>query len=145
MMWNRMDLLGASSLFLYLSLYSLFSLFGSGSLFPHPLWRVLGTPNEDTWPGVTSLPDFKSAFPKWPSKVMGFSYDVMFVVCSDVIMLQRKKRENILYKVFLVHMLFAGVGDCCSKSWASWHWSPFCKFKIWDDANCICSSLFAAQ
>ncbi|KAG5540550.1 hypothetical protein RHGRI_020683 [Rhododendron griersonianum] len=34
------------------------------------IFRVLGTPNEDTWPGVTSLPDFKSAFPKWPSKVI---------------------------------------------------------------------------
>eukprot|EP01018_Ginkgo_biloba_P020448 Gb_39785 [translate_table: standard] len=33
------------------------------------IFRVLGTPNEETWPGVTSLPDFKSAFPKWPAKV----------------------------------------------------------------------------
>ncbi|OMO91100.1 hypothetical protein COLO4_18633 [Corchorus olitorius] len=32
------------------------------------IFRILGTPNEDTWPGVTSLPDFKSAFPKWPPK-----------------------------------------------------------------------------
>ncbi|XP_058109734.1 cell division control protein 2 homolog A isoform X1 [Magnolia sinica] len=32
------------------------------------IFRVLGTPNEETWPGVTALPDFKSAFPKWPSK-----------------------------------------------------------------------------
>ncbi|THG10112.1 hypothetical protein TEA_000768 [Camellia sinensis var. sinensis] len=32
------------------------------------IFRILGTPNEDTWPGVTSLADFKSAFPKWPSK-----------------------------------------------------------------------------
>jgi len=31
--------------------------------------RLLGTPTEETWPGVTSLPDFKSAFPKWPPKV----------------------------------------------------------------------------
>ena len=31
--------------------------------------RLLGTPTEETWPGVTSLPDFKSAFPKWPTKV----------------------------------------------------------------------------
>lgn len=30
----------------------------------------MGTPNEETWPGVTALPDFKSAFPKWPSKVL---------------------------------------------------------------------------
>ncbi|XP_064975416.1 cell division control protein 2 homolog 1 isoform X3 [Musa acuminata AAA Group] len=33
------------------------------------IFRVLGTPNEETWPGVTSLPDFKSAFPKWLPKV----------------------------------------------------------------------------
>ncbi|XP_061370454.1 cell division control protein 2 homolog isoform X1 [Gastrolobium bilobum] len=32
------------------------------------IFRILGTPNEDTWPGVTSLPDFKSTFPKWPPK-----------------------------------------------------------------------------
>ncbi|KAI4326323.1 hypothetical protein MLD38_031649 [Melastoma candidum] len=32
------------------------------------IFRIMGTPNEDTWPGVTSLPDFKSAFPKWPPK-----------------------------------------------------------------------------
>ncbi|KAG6391228.1 hypothetical protein SASPL_148981 [Salvia splendens] len=32
------------------------------------IFRVMGTPTEDTWPGVTSLPDFKSSFPKWPSK-----------------------------------------------------------------------------
>ena len=25
----------------------------------------MGTPNEDTWPGVTSLPDYKHTFPKW--------------------------------------------------------------------------------
>jgi cyclin-dependent kinase 2 len=32
------------------------------------IFRLLGTPTEETWPGVTSLPDFKSAFPKWPPK-----------------------------------------------------------------------------
>uniref|UniRef100_M1BLC9 cyclin-dependent kinase n=1 Tax=Solanum tuberosum TaxID=4113 RepID=M1BLC9_SOLTU len=32
------------------------------------IFRVVGTPNEDTWPGVTSLPDYKSTFPKWPPK-----------------------------------------------------------------------------
>ncbi|CAL5024339.1 unnamed protein product [Urochloa decumbens] len=31
------------------------------------IFRILGTPNEETWPGVTSLPDYKSTFPKWPS------------------------------------------------------------------------------
>ncbi|XP_024371211.1 cell division control protein 2 homolog isoform X1 [Physcomitrium patens] len=32
------------------------------------IFRTLGTPNEEVWPGVTSLPDFKTAFPKWPPK-----------------------------------------------------------------------------
>ncbi|PIA43985.1 hypothetical protein AQUCO_01800212v1 [Aquilegia coerulea] len=32
------------------------------------IFRILGTPTEETWPGVTSLPDFKSTFPKWPLK-----------------------------------------------------------------------------
>lgn len=27
--------------------------------------RLLGTPDENTWPGVTSFPDFKTSFPKW--------------------------------------------------------------------------------
>lgn len=28
----------------------------------------MGTPNEETWPGVTSLPDFQESFPKWEKK-----------------------------------------------------------------------------
>ncbi|OQE64562.1 hypothetical protein PENNAL_c0223G12076 [Penicillium nalgiovense] len=27
--------------------------------------RVLGTPDEELWPGVTSFPDYKATFPKW--------------------------------------------------------------------------------
>ena len=27
--------------------------------------RILGTPDEVEWPGVTSFPDFKPSFPKW--------------------------------------------------------------------------------
>ncbi|KAI9829174.1 MAG: Cyclin-dependent kinase catalytic subunit [Thelocarpon impressellum] len=29
------------------------------------IFRLLGTPDEQIWPGVTSLPDFKTSFPKW--------------------------------------------------------------------------------
>ncbi len=28
-------------------------------------YRLLGTPDEDVWPGVKSLPDYKSTFPQW--------------------------------------------------------------------------------
>lgn len=30
------------------------------------IFRTLGTPDEETWKGVTKLPDYKSTFPKWP-------------------------------------------------------------------------------
>ncbi|KAL8910366.1 MAG: hypothetical protein Q9171_004320 [Xanthocarpia ochracea] len=29
------------------------------------IFRLLGTPNDHDWPGVTSFPDFKPSFPKW--------------------------------------------------------------------------------
>jgi serine/threonine protein kinase len=29
------------------------------------IFRVLGTPTEETWPGVSQLPDFKASFPLW--------------------------------------------------------------------------------
>lgn len=32
------------------------------------IFRALGTPNEESWPGVTSLPDYKPTFPKWPGQ-----------------------------------------------------------------------------
>ncbi|GAA5941478.1 hypothetical protein JCM10213_006098 [Rhodosporidiobolus nylandii] len=32
------------------------------------IFRLLGTPDEDVWPGVTSLPDYKSTFPNWSAK-----------------------------------------------------------------------------
>ena len=31
------------------------------------IFRVLGTPNEDVWPGVTALQDWNEDFPKWPA------------------------------------------------------------------------------
>lgn len=38
------------------------------------IFRLLGTPSETTWPGITALPHFQSAFPFWkstqPSKVL---------------------------------------------------------------------------
>jgi cyclin-dependent kinase len=32
------------------------------------IFRILGTPNDDVWPDVTYLPDFKPTFPKWSRK-----------------------------------------------------------------------------
>ncbi len=32
------------------------------------IFRVLGTPDESTWPGVSRYPDYKDTFPKWPAR-----------------------------------------------------------------------------
>jgi len=29
------------------------------------IFRILGTPNEELWPGVSGLPDYKASFPQW--------------------------------------------------------------------------------
>ncbi|EOD39588.1 hypothetical protein EMIHUDRAFT_433442 [Emiliania huxleyi CCMP1516] len=34
------------------------------------IFRLLGTPTENMWQGVSQLPDFKSNFPKWSPKTM---------------------------------------------------------------------------
>jgi len=34
------------------------------------IFRTMGTPTEDIWPGVTSLPDYKANFPSWKSNVL---------------------------------------------------------------------------
>ncbi|XP_017782481.1 PREDICTED: cyclin-dependent kinase A-1-like [Nicrophorus vespilloides] len=31
----------------------------------YKMFKICGTPNESTWPGCTSLPDYRSSFPKW--------------------------------------------------------------------------------
>ncbi|RYP10588.1 hypothetical protein DL764_000558 [Monosporascus ibericus] len=40
-------------------------------------FRLLGTPSEEVWPGVTSYPDFKPSFPKWKR-------DENAVLCSNL-------------------------------------------------------------
>ena len=33
------------------------------------VWRVTtGTPDEQVWPGVSKLPDYKSSFPRWQAQ-----------------------------------------------------------------------------
>ncbi|XP_025417018.1 cyclin-dependent kinase 1 [Sipha flava] len=34
------------------------------------IFRILTTPNEDTWPGVSELKDYKPTFPKWSESIL---------------------------------------------------------------------------
>jgi len=78
-LWYRSPeiLLGSSSygpeLDVWSLLCTLYECDTSTPLFPgdseidqlHKIFRVLGTPNEEVWPDVTSLPEYRSEFPQW--------------------------------------------------------------------------------
>ncbi|XP_059178100.1 cyclin-dependent kinase 2-like isoform X2 [Physella acuta] len=75
------------------------------------IFRTLGTPDESNWPGVTSLPDYKSSFPKWPVKEVGL---LVPGLCSDGIdllhkMLTYEPSKRISAKSALHHPYFIGV------------------------------------
>lgn len=42
------------------------------------IFRILGTPTEATWPGVSSMPDYKPVFPRWERQ------DISQVLPSDI-------------------------------------------------------------
>ncbi|EIM84986.1 Pkinase-domain-containing protein [Stereum hirsutum FP-91666 SS1] len=35
------------------------------------IFRILGTPNDETWPGIRALPDYKPTFPQWSKQDLG--------------------------------------------------------------------------
>lgn len=47
--------------------------------------RLLGTPNEGNWPGVTSLPDYKSSFPSWSTKNLSANITGVTAQSSELI------------------------------------------------------------
>ncbi|KAL0297251.1 UNVERIFIED_CONTAM: Cell division control protein 2A [Sesamum radiatum] len=76
------------------------------------IFRVMGTPNEDTWPGVTSLPDFKSAFPKWPPKDLATVVPNLDAAGLDLLckMLCLDPSKRITARSALEHEYFKDIG-----------------------------------
>ncbi|KAJ6811333.1 cell division control protein 2-like protein A [Iris pallida] len=76
------------------------------------IFRVMGTPNEDTWPGVSSLPDFKSAFPKWPAKDLATVVPSLEAAGIDLLskMLRLEPSKRITARQALEHEYFKDVG-----------------------------------
>ncbi|BFZ06355.1 hypothetical protein BsWGS_09395 [Bradybaena similaris] len=75
------------------------------------IFRTLGTPDENIWPGVTSLPDFKSTFPKWPVKEAKTLIPTMCAEGTDLLqkMLTYEPSKRISAKTALLHPYFVGV------------------------------------
>ncbi|XP_030472396.1 cell division control protein 2 homolog [Syzygium oleosum] len=76
------------------------------------IFRIMGTPNEDSWPGVTSLPDFKSTFPKWAPQDLKTVTPNLDPAGVDLLskMLCMDPRRRITAKVALEHEYFKDVG-----------------------------------
>ncbi|CAH7667735.1 kinase-like domain-containing protein [Phakopsora pachyrhizi] len=75
------------------------------------IFRLLGTPNESTWPGVQSLPDYKPGFPQWSAKDIGSQVPNSTPVSVDLIakMLVYDPAKRASAKASLVHPYFVCV------------------------------------
>jgi len=74
------------------------------------IFRILGTPNEETWPGVRSLPDYKPTFPQWSGAELSTQVPILDPAGADLIknMLAYDTAKRISAKRTLIHPYFAG-------------------------------------
>ncbi len=75
------------------------------------IFRITGTPTEETWPGVTELPDWKGTFPNWKRQDLS---TVVTKLCPDGLdlldkMLTLDPCQRISAKRALNHPYFAGM------------------------------------
>jgi len=73
------------------------------------IFKIMGTPNEQAWPGVSALPDYKATFPQWSTKDLSGVVPVLDEAGIDML------RQTLVYdsakrlsaKRALVHPYFA--------------------------------------
>jgi len=73
------------------------------------IFRTMGTPDETTWPGVQSLPDFKPTFPRWPARSVARVCPTLDAAGADLLtrMLAYDPIERITARDALKHPFFA--------------------------------------
>jgi len=72
------------------------------------IFRTLGTPNDQTWPGVTQFPDYKPSFPDWPQQSIKKAIQTTDNLAADLIvkMLIYEPGKRISAKQALLHPYF---------------------------------------
>ncbi|CAL8470683.1 g10225 [Coccomyxa elongata] len=77
------------------------------------IFRTLGTPTEETWPGVHDLPDFKDSFPKWAPRKLSEVVPTLDPVGLDLLeqMLRYEPSKRITARAALSHPYFADIED----------------------------------
>lgn len=75
------------------------------------IFRMLGTPDEETWPGVSRLPDYKTTFPKWKTQKLGVHAPQLNEEGLDLLakMLIYKPENRLTAKLALTHSFFRDV------------------------------------
>lgn len=75
------------------------------------IFRTLTTPTEETWPGVTSLPDYKPTFPNWKTNQLHASVKQLDNTGLDLLqkMLTYDPALRISAKRALTHTYFANL------------------------------------
>lgn len=76
--------------------------------FPSPSRSTLGTPDEAIWPGVTTLPDYKPLFPRWPARSVSSIVPKLDAQGADLLskMLQYQPSKRISAKQAMQHPWF---------------------------------------
>jgi serine/threonine protein kinase len=81
-----------------------FGLRGRISSADHQITSVLGTPKEETWKGVSQLPDYKETFPTWSAQ--NLSTLVKNLDANGVDLLQVSSDSNISLSLPQANVLF---------------------------------------
>lgn len=58
--------------------------------------RVLKTPNEELWPGVSELPDYKPSFPQWNQNILAKHVPTLNAKGLDLMQVNITRRINFL-------------------------------------------------
>ncbi|EDQ91821.1 uncharacterized protein MONBRDRAFT_17670 [Monosiga brevicollis MX1] len=74
------------------------------------IFRVLGTPTEQTWPGVSQLPDYKDCFPRWSGEGLASLIPGLDAMGLDLLqkMLRYEPSQRISARQALTHPWFDG-------------------------------------
>lgn len=74
----------------------------------YKIFRVLGTPNESLWPGVTSLPDYSSSFPQWRTQSFAQHASTLDADGLDILakMVQYEPGRRVTAKDAMLHPYF---------------------------------------
>lgn len=123
-LWYRAPeiLLGSSNYSMEIDMWSVGCIFGElvrgEPLFPtksyvDQLWALfgmLGTPTEKTWPGVSSLPYFRTNFPRWEPNDLKVFFPELDFYALDLLkkLLIMNPRERITITQAIKHPFFSG-------------------------------------